>query len=57
MLYAVGSDWTDAVIDAFPVTGMAPGYFNQDYETPALRLELPAATMPGMRKFLWEEVL
>ena len=47
MLYAVGSDWTDAVSDAFPVTGRAPGYFNQDYETPALRLELPAATVPG----------
>ena len=46
MLYAVGSDWTDAVSDAFPVTGRAPGYFNQDYETPALRLELPAAKKP-----------
>jgi len=42
LLYGLGSQWTDNPAKAFPPPDKDTGYFNREYEVPALRLELPA---------------
>jgi hypothetical protein len=50
LLYGLGRMWTDNPAKAFPAPDKDTGYFNREYEVPALRLELPARKPAPARK-------